>query len=91
MTRIGVRELRQDASRYLRLVEAGETVEVTSRGRLVALLVPPRPGDGARDRLVAAGLLQPAARPFVVPAPLPPLGDGSGTADVLDELREDRL
>jgi prevent-host-death family protein len=37
MARIGVRELRQNASRYLALVKAGETVEVTERGVLVAL------------------------------------------------------
>ncbi|MDT7703988.1 MAG: hypothetical protein QOJ30_6313, partial [Pseudonocardiales bacterium] len=34
--RIGVRELRQNASRYLALVKGGETVEVTERGELVA-------------------------------------------------------
>ncbi len=41
MQRIGVRELRQNASRYLALVKAGETVEVTGRGELVALATGP--------------------------------------------------
>lgn len=63
MERIGVRELRQHASRYLALVKAGETVEVTERGELVAVLVPPRPGALARDRLIAAGRLIPASAP----------------------------
>jgi prevent-host-death family protein len=40
MDRIGVRELRQHASRYLARVATGETIEVTDRGRPVALLVP---------------------------------------------------
>ncbi len=40
MERIGVRELRQHASRYLALVANGETVEVTDRGRPVARLIP---------------------------------------------------
>ena len=40
MKTIGIRELRQQASRYLRSVERGETVQVTDRGRPVALLVP---------------------------------------------------
>ena len=44
MDRIGVRELRQHASRYLARVASGETLEVTDRGRPVALLVPVR-GD----------------------------------------------
>jgi prevent-host-death family protein len=40
MDRIGVRELRQHASRYLARVEHGESLEITDRGRLVAHLVP---------------------------------------------------
>lgn len=38
MSSVGVRELRQRASDYLRRVEAGETFEVTNRGRPVAIL-----------------------------------------------------
>ncbi len=63
MERIGVRELRQNASRYLAMVKAGQTVEVTERGELVALLVPPSPARSARERLVTAGRLIPAASP----------------------------
>ena len=40
METIGVRELRQHASRYLERVRHGETLEVTDRGRPVARLVP---------------------------------------------------
>jgi prevent-host-death family protein len=40
MESIGVRELRQHASRYLERVRHGETLEVTDRGRPVARLVP---------------------------------------------------
>jgi prevent-host-death family protein len=40
MEQIGVRELRQHASRYLARVAAGENFEVTDRGRPVARLVP---------------------------------------------------
>lgn len=53
MDRIGVRELRQHASRYLARVAAGERLEVTDRGRPVALLVPVS-GD-AWDRLLSSG------------------------------------
>jgi prevent-host-death family protein len=56
MRRIGIRELRQYASRYLRRVEAGETLEVTDRGRPVALLVPLR-GHGVLERLEVEGRL----------------------------------
>jgi prevent-host-death family protein len=43
MESIGVRELRQQASRYLARVAAGESFEVTDRGRPVARLVPVLP------------------------------------------------
>jgi prevent-host-death family protein len=57
MERIGVRELRQHASRYLARVAGGETLEVTDRGRPVALLVPVR-ADPWED-LVASGRVTP--------------------------------
>ena len=40
MERVGVRELRQNASAVLRRVAAGEVIEVTDRGRAVARIVP---------------------------------------------------
>lgn len=89
MLRIGVRELRQNASRYLARVKAGETVEVTERGVLVARLVPLQPSESARDRLIAAGKLIPAKGPRWFPPPVSV--EGPSTAEVLDELREDRL
>lgn len=48
-----MRELRQHASRYLARVATGETIEVTDRGRPVALLVPAR--EDHWQRLVASG------------------------------------
>jgi prevent-host-death family protein len=61
MQRIGVRELRQHASRWLARVAAGETFEITERGRLVARLSPAREAP-PRDRLIAAGRLLAARR-----------------------------
>jgi prevent-host-death family protein len=59
MKTIGVRELRQRASEFLREVEEGARLEVTAHGRPVAQLVPVRP-DGRRAMLVARGRLTPA-------------------------------
>lgn len=53
MERIGVRELRQYASRYLARVASGERLEVTDRGRLVAMLVPV--GEDRWQALLAGG------------------------------------
>lgn len=78
MIRIGVRELKQRASEWLRRVEAGETLEVASRGRPVALLVPIPKGDEIA-KLKAAGRLAPAREdllslgPPVRPRPGAPL------------------
>jgi len=40
--KVGVRELRQNLSRYLERVKEGESLVVTERGREVARLVPSR-------------------------------------------------
>lgn len=56
MNRAGVRELRQQASQLLRRVSRGETIEITDRGRPVALLTP-LPQGGPLDHLRASGEL----------------------------------
>ena len=43
MKTVGLRELRQDASELVRLVEGGEAIEITVAGRLAARLVPASP------------------------------------------------
>jgi prevent-host-death family protein len=91
MKRIGVRELRQHASRYLDLVKAGEIVEVTERGELVALLVSPSRDDTARDRLVASGRLIPAAGPFRLPERRTVAPGEETASERLAALREERL
>ncbi len=82
-----MRELRQHASRYLARVKSGETVEVTERGHLIALLVPPGPAGDAREKLIATGQLIPAAGPLRLP-PRKAVAQPSGA--VLDELRSER-
>lgn len=57
MESIGVRELRQHASRYLARVAGGETLEVTDRGRPVARLVPVNRDEW--QTLVASGRVVP--------------------------------
>jgi prevent-host-death family protein len=94
LVRIGVRELRQNASRYLALVKAGETVEVTERGELIALLSPPGGARSARDRLVASGRLIPATSPngrLRSPRPIPIAADEPTNQELLDTEREERL
>ena len=77
-----MRELRQHASRWLSRVAAGETIEITDRGRLVAVLSPPR-HVSVWDRLVAAGRLIPARHELRDVRPLP--GD-PGRGSLTEEL-----
>ena len=53
--RVGVRELRQNLSVYLRRVAGGATLQVTEGGRAVAILAPLRAAATPLERLVAAG------------------------------------
>jgi len=52
---VGVGELRQNLSVYLRRVKAGETLEVKERGHGVAVLAPASVKATTLDRLIAAG------------------------------------
>lgn len=89
MASVGVRELRQRASELLRRVAAGETIEVTDRGRPVALLAP-LPDGGALERLRAAGEVTPAAKALAdLPTPLPLAPGQEPPSAVLARLRDD--
>jgi prevent-host-death family protein len=74
--RIGIRELRQQASTYVDLAEKGYTVDITNRGRLVAQLIPVREPGSPLERLIAAGIVEPAEEPGGVGdlEPYPPSG-----------------
>ncbi len=74
MERIGLRELRQHASRYVERAAGGESIEISVRGRLVARLVPAgQDGPASWDDLIARG--------EVIPA--------SSDGDLLDEMPGD--
>ena len=85
-----MRELRQNASKLLDRVEAGESIEITNRGRAVARLVPidlvyPR----AFEVLLAEGLIRPGAEsPWAVEPREAPPGTPSSEA-LLQEQRAD--
>lgn len=87
MKTIGVRELRQRASQYLRQVEAGRTLEVTARGRAVARLVPIRVED-RRQALVARGRLAPGTGDLLeLGRPLSPADDVPLPSELLRRAR----
>ncbi|HSL32910.1 MAG TPA: type II toxin-antitoxin system prevent-host-death family antitoxin [Candidatus Limnocylindrales bacterium] len=83
---VGVAELRQNLSRYLRRVENGERLLVTDRNRPVAELGPPPSTGAALDRLIAEGkVVRPARRGL--PGALRLDGDAYALSRALDEIR----
>ncbi|CAN5852244.1 type II toxin-antitoxin system Phd/YefM family antitoxin [soil metagenome] len=92
MERIGIRELRQNASEYVRRAEAGETLEVTHRGRPVARLAPLPKGESILDRLIAEGKVTPARGDLRDLGPPPPPSPGARPlSEIIDEMREDKI
>ncbi len=99
MRTVGIKALKNDLSRHIRAVEAGETVRVTDRGRTVAEIVPPRGIDPHLDQdrqrilaqLIDEGRLSlartPADRPLPKRRPCMPFDD---LMRDFDEARNDR-
>lgn len=86
---MGIRELRQRASELIRLVEAGESVEVTDRGRPVAMLVPIPGDESPMERLRRQGDVIPAAIVGDFDEPLPASGDEPASV-IVERLRAER-
>jgi prevent-host-death family protein len=93
---VGVRELRQNLSRYLERVKNGETLTVTERGHEVARLVPSRPDIDPYYLELAEkyGATIPTRRLVDVIKSLPPLDKPApaGTTDAfLEESRREHF
>jgi prevent-host-death family protein len=89
MTTVGVAQLRQNLSKYLRLVERGERLVVTDRNRPVAELGPPSSSGEALDRLIAEGRVSRPTRRRL-PEPLQLAGDPRTLSRALDDVRGER-
>ncbi len=91
MDDVGVRELRQNLSVYLRRIAQGETLRVTDHGHPVALLTPLRDtGEPVLDRLEAEGRLDQRAprRTGLLPKPAARTPGARPLSEILLEERE---
>lgn len=93
MASIGVRELRQDASRWLARVRAGESIIVTDRGRPIARMIPITESSGYDSLLEQGGIAPGTGRDFAqmistLDADLPP-ESGTAVSDALQAMRDD--
>jgi prevent-host-death family protein len=86
MKTIGVRQLRQHASRYLQEVAAGESIEITDRGHPIARLVPIT-SDPWED-LINAGEVVKATRQMNIDD-LKPAAYAHSASETLELLRRD--
>jgi antitoxin (DNA-binding transcriptional repressor) of toxin-antitoxin stability system len=87
--RVPIRELQQHAARVIReLAEAEEMAEITSRGEVVARLIPVSRAFAA---MIARGEITSAEsdRDISDIEPLPPRTDGISLSEVLMQMREE--
>ena len=89
--RVGVRELRQNLSVYLRRVENGETLDVTEHGHLVARMTPALGSEmPILDRMIAEGRATAALRPYdELPDPIHLPAGSPSLSTTLMEMREE--
>lgn len=68
MRNVGIRELKNKLSRYLRLVKEGKEVQITDRGRIIARIIPyseQLPSDAARlYEMASEGIVRLPERPL---------------------------
>jgi prevent-host-death family protein len=91
---VGIRELRQSLSAYIRRVKRGEAFIVTERGEEVARLVPAPPYEDPTSRLVVERGAVAAEGDLLRHGPplKPPPGRGdTPMSDALTAERRDRL
>jgi prevent-host-death family protein len=96
MRSVGIKELKNKLSAYVRIAASGERIVVTERGHAVAELVPSRsqgamtPDEKWAD-LVRRGIVTPATDKSGTPPPKPPpVATWSELAEELARDREDR-
>ena len=88
MHRVGIRDLRQNASAVLRRVAEGEVVEVTDRGRAVARIVPMHEASRL-EQLQAEGRASGATRDLLDVKPVPRTAKGPSLSKILADMRSD--
>jgi prevent-host-death family protein len=88
MERVGVRELRRQASAILRRVASGETIQVTDRGGPVAMLVQVLP-EGL-ERLEVEGMLRSGKGDLLGISPVAPRPGTQLPSELISQGRADR-
>jgi len=84
MPSVGIRALKDNLSRHIRRIEAGDRITVTAHGRVVAVLIPPaatvKTESTRFDELVATGVIRPPLEAGDPTEGWPEIGLPAGTA-----------
>jgi prevent-host-death family protein len=88
MEKVGIRELRQNATAVLRRVAAGEVVEVTDRGRAVARIVPLHEASRL-EQLLAEGRASGVTGELLDVQPMPRSAGKPPLSQILADMRAD--
>lgn len=94
MNRVGIKELRSDLSNQVRRAASGERIVVTIDGApkaVISSFVPSQKEMSLED-MISSGRLIPGPRTSEPRPPAPPkIKVGRPTAEILDEIRQDRF
>ncbi|MBI3429740.1 MAG: type II toxin-antitoxin system Phd/YefM family antitoxin [Actinobacteria bacterium] len=90
MKKVGVRELRQNASGVLREVKAGASVEITEHGRPVARIIPIA-ASGWEDLFAAGFALPSTAKNWRPSKKRIKIKGGKNSLQILLEMREEEV
>jgi prevent-host-death family protein len=88
LSKVGVRELRQEASTILRRVKDGETIEITEHGKPIAQLSPV--SQSSIENWVAQKLITPAKNPGTL-ASIKPVKSKTSVKEALDYVSADKI
>ena len=90
-TSYGIREARENFSAVIKRVAQGESIPITSHGKVVAVMSPPGPDpEPFLSDLVSQGKMIPATRSFN-DLNLPKFKGSRPSLEILNELNEDNI
>ncbi len=89
--RVGIRELRQNLSVYVRRVREGQRFVVTERNEPVARLEPLPENDDPLQRLIAEGKVRPARSDILEHVPVFGREESKSVREAFEEQRREKL
>ncbi len=85
MDSISPHELRNNTAEILRRAGAGELIQITDNGRVVATIGPPI--ESVLDELIRRGQARPAVKPLSSLRQIKPVKSKRSSAEIIDDAR----